>query len=160
MCPARPSQHLQNCPSCVGVSVAARRAGAGGRQAGRADSCAHVAAPPPAAAEAVNFAMEEWLEVGCAAVPCTCSCLPDGVALDMGIFIPELREGSSGEGAAAWLHRPNRSATGPQLDGFDLNEGKPTRERWGQREAGQALLQASREQGVAPPAQCWWRGEG
>lgn len=40
--------------------------------------------------------MEQWLEVGCAAVPCTCSCLPDGVALDMGIFLPELREGSSG----------------------------------------------------------------
>ncbi len=49
-----------------------------------------------APAEAVNFAMEEWLEVGCAAVPCTCSCLPDGVALDMGIFLPELRESSSG----------------------------------------------------------------
>lgn len=49
-----------------------------------------------APAEAVNFAMEEWLDVGCAAVPCTCSCLPDGVALDMGIFLPELRESSSG----------------------------------------------------------------
>ncbi|KAL4426832.1 hypothetical protein ABPG77_006618 [Micractinium sp. CCAP 211/92] len=48
-------------------------------------------------AEAVNFAMEEWLDVGCAAVPCTCSCLPDGVALDMGIFLPELRESSSDE---------------------------------------------------------------
>ncbi|KAL4431002.1 hypothetical protein ABPG75_006258 [Micractinium tetrahymenae] len=48
-------------------------------------------------AEAVNFAMEQWLDVGCAAVPCTCSCLPDGVALDMGIFIPELREDSSDE---------------------------------------------------------------
>lgn len=47
-------------------------------------------------AEAVNFAMEEWLEAGKEAVPCTCSCLPDGVALDMAIFCPELRESSGG----------------------------------------------------------------
>lgn len=36
------------------------------------------------------------MPAGKAAVPCTCACLPDGVALDMGIFCPELRESSSG----------------------------------------------------------------
>lgn len=46
--------------------------------------------------------MPEWIEAGKAAVPCTCSCLPDGVALDMGIFCPELREEqSSGEPASS-----------------------------------------------------------
>ncbi|PSC73626.1 Jumonji domain-containing [Micractinium conductrix] len=48
-------------------------------------------------AEAVNFAMEDWVEAGKAAVPCTCTALPEGVALDMGIFCPELREDSSDE---------------------------------------------------------------
>ena len=40
--------------------------------------------------------MPEWVEAGKAAVPCTCTCLPDGVALDMAIFCPELRESSGG----------------------------------------------------------------
>ncbi|EFN59438.1 hypothetical protein CHLNCDRAFT_137990 [Chlorella variabilis] len=47
--------------------------------------------------QAVNFAMEDWVEAGKAAVPCTCSALPQGVQLDMGIFCPELREESSDE---------------------------------------------------------------
>ena len=49
----------------------------------------------------MNFALEGWLEAGQAAVPCTCSCLPEGVSLDMAIFLPELREedlDSEGEG--------------------------------------------------------------
>ena len=53
--------------------------------------------PLPGPAEAVNFALEGWLEAGQAAVPCTCSCLPEGVSLDMGIFLPELREDDSEE---------------------------------------------------------------
>ncbi len=52
--------------------------------------------PPPAPPEAINFAMEEWLEAGKAAVPCTCTCLPDGVSLNMAIWCPELRESSGG----------------------------------------------------------------
>lgn len=44
--------------------------------------------------------MEQWVPAGKAAVPCTCSCLPDGVQLDMGIFCPELRHDSSG--ACVW----------------------------------------------------------
>ena len=64
-------------------------------------SAPHASAP----AEAVNFAMEDWVEAGKAAVPCTCTALPEGVALDMGIFCPELREDSSrlvGPPAACW----------------------------------------------------------
>lgn len=48
-------------------------------------------------AEAVNFALPEWLEVGRDCQACTCEALPEGVTLDMGIFFPELREGSDGE---------------------------------------------------------------
>lgn len=53
----------------------------------------------PPAAEAINFALEEWVEAGKAAVPCTCSALPEGVQLDMAIFCPELREDGSGDDA-------------------------------------------------------------
>lgn len=43
--------------------------------------------------------MAQWVEAGKAAVPCTCAALPDGVALDMAIFCPELREEESSSGA-------------------------------------------------------------
>ncbi|GAB4817665.1 hypothetical protein N2152v2_004711 [Parachlorella kessleri] len=52
-------------------------------------------------AEAVNFALPEWMPVGRDAVSCECDALPDGVHIDMSIFFPELRrdgeEGSSSE---------------------------------------------------------------
>jgi len=44
------------------------------------------------AAEAINFGLPEWLEMGKEAVRCDCDALEDGVQLDMGIFFPELRE--------------------------------------------------------------------
>ncbi|KAI8471646.1 MAG: JmjC domain, hydroxylase-domain-containing protein [Monoraphidium minutum] len=43
-------------------------------------------------AEAVNFAMQEWLDVGCAVVRCKCDALKDGVRLSMRLFG---RKGSS-----------------------------------------------------------------
>lgn len=42
-------------------------------------------------AEAVNFALPAWLEIGRQAVNCECDAMPDGVCLDMGIFFPDLR---------------------------------------------------------------------
>ncbi|KAL6781830.1 hypothetical protein ACKKBF_B09595 [Auxenochlorella protothecoides x Auxenochlorella symbiontica] len=50
-------------------------------------------------AEAVNFALPEWLPVGRAALNCECSAMSDGVCLDMGIFFSDLRreDSSSGE---------------------------------------------------------------
>ena len=37
-------------------------------------------------AEAVNFALQQWLPIGRAAAQCDCSALPDGVCLDMVLF--------------------------------------------------------------------------
>ncbi|KAK9865570.1 hypothetical protein WJX84_000456 [Apatococcus fuscideae] len=37
-------------------------------------------------AEAVNFALQQWLPIGRAAEQCDCSALPDGVCLDMVLF--------------------------------------------------------------------------
>ncbi|KAK2079606.1 hypothetical protein QBZ16_002001 [Prototheca wickerhamii] len=48
-------------------------------------------------AEAVNFALPEWLDIGRHAVNCECQAMPDAVCLDMGIFFPELREESESD---------------------------------------------------------------
>ena len=37
-------------------------------------------------AEAVNFALPEWVPLGCAATRCCCKRMPDGVRLDMAAF--------------------------------------------------------------------------
>jgi hypothetical protein len=39
-------------------------------------------------AEAVNFALPQWMEVGRDSVQCECGALPDGVQLDMSLFFP------------------------------------------------------------------------
>lgn len=57
------------------------------------------------------------MEAGKAAQPCTCSCLPDGVSLDMAIFCPELRE-SSGE------HARETKMRGDELFGREGFEGE------------------------------------
>ena len=48
-------------------------------------------------AEAVNFAVPEWMPVGRDSVQCECGCLPDGVQLDMSIFYPDLYDSTSDE---------------------------------------------------------------
>ena len=48
-------------------------------------------------AEAINFALPEWLDIGKEAVTCNCEALEDGVKLDMGIFFPELRAETSSD---------------------------------------------------------------
>jgi len=39
-------------------------------------------------AEAVNFALPQWMEVGKNSMQCECGALPDGVQLDMSLFFP------------------------------------------------------------------------
>lgn len=56
------------------------------------------------------------MEAGKAAQPCTCSCLPDGVSLDMAIFCPELRE-SSGEHARETKMRGRRAVWARGFEG-------------------------------------------
>ena len=41
-------------------------------------------------AEAVNFALPQWMEIGRDCVQCECGALPDGVQLDMSLFFPGL----------------------------------------------------------------------
>jgi len=41
-------------------------------------------------AEAVNFALSDWLPLGRKATRCTCSALDDAVRLDMRLFRPEV----------------------------------------------------------------------
>lgn len=49
------------------------------------------------AAEAVNFAVPEWMPVGRDCLQCECGALPDGVQLDMSIFYPDLYDSTSEE---------------------------------------------------------------
>jgi hypothetical protein len=46
-------------------------------------------------AEAVNFALPQWLEIGRDCSQCECGALADGVSLDMSIFFPGLYDSSS-----------------------------------------------------------------
>ena len=46
-------------------------------------------------AEAVNFALEDWLEIGKTCSQCECGVLADGVSLDMSIFFPGLYDTTS-----------------------------------------------------------------
>jgi jumonji domain-containing protein 2 len=39
-------------------------------------------------AEAVNFALPQWMDIGKDSVQCECGALPDGVQLDMSLFFP------------------------------------------------------------------------
>ena len=48
-------------------------------------------------AEAVNFALPEWLEIGKTCSQCECGALVDGVSLDMSIFFPGLYDSDSSE---------------------------------------------------------------
>eukprot|EP00873_Tetraselmis_striata_P015254 jgi/Tetstr1/435518/TSEL_024422.t1 len=42
-------------------------------------------------AEAINFALPEWLPHGCAAVPCKCQALSDAVRIDMRLWCPDFK---------------------------------------------------------------------
>lgn len=46
-------------------------------------------------AEAVNFALPKWIEIGKDCSQCDCGAMADGVSLDMSIFIPGLYDSSS-----------------------------------------------------------------
>ncbi len=48
-------------------------------------------------AEAVNFALPQWMEIGRDCVQCECGALPDGVQLDMSVFFPGLYDESETE---------------------------------------------------------------
>jgi JmjC domain, hydroxylase len=48
-------------------------------------------------AEAVNFALPQWMEVGRDCVQCECGALPDGVQLDMSLFFPGFYDSSDSE---------------------------------------------------------------
>jgi len=50
-------------------------------------------------AEAVNFALPQWLEIGRDCSQCECGALADGVSLDMSIFFPGLYDSSSSSGS-------------------------------------------------------------
>jgi len=50
-------------------------------------------------AEAVNFALPSWLDVGREFVPCECGALPEGVQLDLSIFFPGIYDDSEEESA-------------------------------------------------------------
>ncbi len=45
-------------------------------------------------AEAVNFALEDWVSMGRRATQCTCSALEDAVRLDVRLFKPKARRRS------------------------------------------------------------------
>jgi len=48
-------------------------------------------------AEAVNFALPSWMEIGRDCLNCECGALPDSVQLDMSLFFPGLYDSSSSE---------------------------------------------------------------
>lgn len=48
-------------------------------------------------AEAVNFALEDWLEIGRDCEQCHCGALDEGVSLDMSIFFPGLYDDETSE---------------------------------------------------------------
>lgn len=52
-------------------------------------------------AEAVNFALEEWVETGKRAIPCTCEALRDQVRIDMDLFTETCSEASTTEAASS-----------------------------------------------------------
>lgn len=81
-------------------------------------------------AEAVNFALPEWLEVGRDAVNCECEALADSVQLDMGIFFPELREeDSSSEEEEEESEEEEASSSGSEEEEKAQQQQKPAAKR-------------------------------
>ena len=80
-------------------------------------------------AEAVNFALPEWVPLGRAATRCCCKRMPDGVRLDMAAFRRPRRQRRSQDSGgvcdvlACWWQRPKRQRRGLVLGGHSPKTG-------------------------------------
>ena len=75
-------------------------------------------------AEAVNFALEDWLEIGRDCEQCHCGALDDGVSLDMSIFFPDLYNGSEDDE----MSEMNEGSEGSVASGSEEDSGRESEE--------------------------------
>lgn len=73
-------------------------------------------------AEAVNFALPDWLEIGKHCSYCECGALSDSVSLDMSIFFPGLYDTSSEELCTSASDEHDCCTTSSDIGSSDQNE--------------------------------------